>query len=295
MAPDLTKPPEKGTGIERKKSYLRRLWPRRATPDNDSPGLKPPEAGPVVMVDTGENTKVAAEVPDGQGASPAGTGNEREDSQEDGDVDRDEDEKEKEDEDEAEDDAGSHADVDTGNNSGVDSDSTEGDEASRSIPNFWEKAWNSDKVGNERRILLQRHLAKPAGPAKRSVIPAPRSSSQKAVVEGVIKGTQERMASYTARWGSGDDTTALGMARSILLSAQTVKTLLDSVVQFDPTGYSSAAWTVISFSLAVCLPRYFRLEELHIFGANQAYSHSWLETTRISWISPLNLAVTWRT
>ncbi|KAJ4415336.1 hypothetical protein N0V82_007386 [Gnomoniopsis sp. IMI 355080] len=203
------------------------------------------------MVDMKENTKVAAEVLDGQGASHTVSRNEHRGSHEDGDVDEAEVEKQRDDEDDATDDAGSHADIDTENDSGVDSDSTEGDEASRSLPNFWEKAWISDKVGDNRRSVLQQSLVKPAGSAKRSVPVAPRSSSQKAAVDGVIKNTQERMASYTARWGSADGNTTLGMGRSILLSAQTVKTLLDSVVQFDPTGYSSAAWTVISFSLTL--------------------------------------------
>lgn len=250
MAPDITNLPEKGTRNERKRSRLRRLWPRRAAPDNNSPGLKSPEAAPVVVEQMKENTKVAAEVLGGGGASPTGSGNERENSHGKGDSDRAEDDKKTEDGDDAADDTGSHADIDTGN----DSDSTEGGEALGSLPNFWEKAWNSDKVGDDRRTLLHRHLAKPAGSGKKPAPAAFGSSSQKIVVDGVIKDTQERMASYTARWGSGDDyKTTLGVARSILLSAQTVKTLLDSVVQFDPTGYSSAAWTVISISLTVCL------------------------------------------
>jgi hypothetical protein len=85
------------------------------------------------------------------------------------------------------------------------------------------------------------------------------------------------MASYTVRWGSGDDNKMiLSVAKSILLSALTVKEVLDSILQFDPTWYGSAAWSVVSFSLTVRVIVVLR----NLFNPNQVNWHSWFKTIR---------------
>jgi hypothetical protein len=108
--------------------------------------------------------------------------------------------------------------------------------ASRPLRDFWAEAWNSDEVGEERRALLK-------GKGQRR--------DSRNLVEDVVQNTQDKMASYKARWGSEDDRTALGKARSILESALIVKNLFEAGLKFDPTGYGSAAWTVLSFGLTV--------------------------------------------
>lgn len=266
MAPGITEPPEKGTRNGIMGSRLRRLWSRRVTTEGSSPGLKSPEAAPVVVVVETENTKAVTVVNGDEVISPSVSRAQNKDSHEHHDFDGADEEKGKEDEGDAADDTGSVAGIDaghdsgsdsgddTGNDTGDDSNSTNGWEASGPLPNFWEKAWSSENVGKRRQALLQGHLPKPAGSGKKPVTAASRAHSQKAVVEDVIKHTQEKMASYTARWGSSEDNkTTLSVAKSILVSAQTVKTVFDSIVQFDPTGYGSAAWTVVSLGLTVCL------------------------------------------
>lgn len=270
MAPDITESTEKGTRNRRMGSRLHRLWSRRVVLESSSPSLKSPDV--VVVVETEKTKAVAVAVANGRdGASPSSRSDERKGSHEHGGDVRADDKTSKEDKvegtDNAGDDAGDDAGMDTGNDTGNDSgrnfgdvtgndtgddsDSTNRVGASGQLPNFWEKAWNSDELGERGRILLQGNVMKSVGSGKKPPTVASRTISHKAVVEGVIKNTQERMVSYTVRWGSGDDNkTTLGVARSILLSA---KEVLDSVVQFDPTSYSSAAWAVVSFSLTVRL------------------------------------------
>jgi hypothetical protein len=149
----------------------------------------------------------------------------------------------REDNEEAIDDAGSsapppaHDEADAQEEANSDDDKDmESASASRPLRDFWAEAWNSNEVGEERRALLK---GKWQG----------RNSLK--LVEDVVQNTQDKMASYKARWGSEDDKTALGKTRSILESALTVKNLFDAGLKFDPTGYGSAAWTVLSFGLTV--------------------------------------------
>lgn len=108
------------------------------------------------------------------------------------------------------------------------------------LRDFWAEAWNSNEVGEQRRALLE---------GKKEDQKPSHATSQK-LVDGLIAKTPDKMATYTARWGS-DEKTALGRARSILVSALTVKDLIDAGLKFDPTGYGSAAWAVVSFGLTV--------------------------------------------
>lgn len=111
----------------------------------------------------------------------------------------------------------------------------------RPLRDFWAEAWNSDEVGEKRRALL--------GGKKEDQKPGQTNSRK--LVDGLIAKTPDKVASYTARWGSDAEKTALGRAKSILVSALTVKDLIDAGLKFDPTGYGSAAWTVVSFGLTV--------------------------------------------
>jgi hypothetical protein len=115
------------------------------------------------------------------------------------------------------------------------------DAGTRPLRDFWAEAWNSDEVGEQRRALLE----------GRKEGEKPGQVNSRKLVDGLIAKTPDKMASYTARWGSDAEKTALGRARSILVSALTVKDLIDNGLKFDPTGYGSAAWAVVSFGLTV--------------------------------------------
>ncbi|KAH6623897.1 hypothetical protein F5144DRAFT_584639 [Chaetomium tenue] len=111
----------------------------------------------------------------------------------------------------------------------------------RPLRDFWAEAWNSDEVGEKRRALL--------GGKKEDQKPGQTNSRK--LVDGLIAKTPDKVVSYTARWGSDAEKTALGRAKSILVSALMVKDLIDAGLKFDPTGYGSAAWTVVSFGLTL--------------------------------------------
>jgi len=121
-----------------------------------------------------------------------------------------------------------------------------GADASRPPRDFWKEAWNSDELGDTRRALLQGRsgVSKPNlkdQKADQKADQKPSRANAIKLVELVIKDTETKMISYEARWGSESGESSLGKARSILFSALTVKGVLDSTVQFDPTGYCSAA------------------------------------------------------
>lgn len=129
------------------------------------------------------------------------------------------------------------------NASAAQSDEIEGGEdletsASDPLRDLWAEAWNSEEVGEERRSLL------------RAEWEGEETNSQE-LVSGVIEHTQDKLATYEKRWGSDNEKTAAGIAKSILLSALMVKDLVDAGLKFDPTGYGSSAWAVVSFGLKV--------------------------------------------
>ncbi|KAH6846999.1 hypothetical protein B0I37DRAFT_135592 [Chaetomium sp. MPI-CAGE-AT-0009] len=125
------------------------------------------------------------------------------------------------------------------NNNQDDDEDDEEKAETRPLRDFWAEAWNSDEVGKQRRALLK----------GRKEDRKPAQANSKKLVDGLIAKTPAKVASYTARWGSDVKKTALGRARSILVSALTVKDLIDAGLKFDPTGYGSAAWAVVSFGL----------------------------------------------
>lgn len=129
-----------------------------------------------------------------------------------------------------------------------------GEDESMPPRDFWKEAWDSDELGDTRRALLRGRsgVSKPKDQkADKKADQKPSHENAVKLVGLVIKHTEDKMISYKARWGSDGNETTLGRARSILSSALTVKGVLDSTVQFDPTGYCSAAWAVVSFSLTV--------------------------------------------
>ncbi|KAK7725588.1 hypothetical protein SLS63_008043 [Diaporthe eres] len=139
-----------------------------------------------------------------------------------------------------------------------DENDADGQGADASMPprDFWKEAWDSDELGDTRRALLRGRsgVSKPKDQkADKKADQKPSHENAVKLVELVIKHTEDKMVSYKARWGSDGNETTLGKARSILSSALTVKGVLDATVQFDPTGYCSAAWAVVSFSLTLAL------------------------------------------
>ena len=70
-------------------------------------------------------------------------------------------------------------------------------------------------------------------------------------VESVMELTKSKLSVYQERWPSKSKEVAYDRSVSILKSAMAVKALGDVVVKFDPTGYASSAWAVVSFGLTV--------------------------------------------
>ncbi|KAI3318901.1 hypothetical protein HD806DRAFT_511251 [Xylariaceae sp. AK1471] len=130
----------------------------------------------------------------------------------------------------------------------IDSDDEEGNDGGKSKPghrrSLWAAALNSDEVGEKRRACLMAEW--------KDMEAADSATDSKQLVNNVIDLTQDKLKVYTKRWGDKDDKkTTPGTARSILLSALTFKDLVDSVLKFDPTGYGSSAWAVVSFGLTL--------------------------------------------
>ncbi|KAI0388315.1 hypothetical protein F5Y17DRAFT_238025 [Xylariaceae sp. FL0594] len=246
IAPQTTERPKSARSNGKAGSRLRLLWPRRATPERSSiSGLKGPDdtATPV----TATSAVLAAGKNDPPNNDDGGAG-----GTEDGDFDGREDEAKAENKEEGAD--GPH------NEKTAEDEPVSRDDAKAlgPVPNLWEIAWN--KLGTEAKDFLRPIVRKQASSTKKSSaagsMHVPQKAPQKAhaMVDSVIKNTQQRMASYRERWGSDDESTTLGQARSILVSALTIKELLDGIFRFDPTWYGSAAWAVVSFSLTVCCP-----------------------------------------
>lgn len=149
----------------------------------------------------------------------------------------------------------------------ADAESHSNTSSSDPLRDFWAEAWNSDEVGEERRNLLRDDCAE-------------EETDSQELVNGVIEHTQDKLATYTKRWGSDEEKTAAGVARSILLSALTVKDLVDAGLKFDPTGYGSSAWAVVSFGLKVGKKRVPLFLRPH---ADAKYGGSWCKMTKNAW------------
>lgn len=127
-------------------------------------------------------------------------------------------------------------------------DKDDDDAVDKSARDFWKEAWESDELGEAKRALLQGRSG--VGKSKDQ---KPSRVNSIELVGLVIENTEAKMVNYKARWGSDNGETSLRNAKSILFSALTFKDLLDNVVKFDPTGYCSAAWAVVSFGLTLAL------------------------------------------
>ncbi|GLB03575.1 hypothetical protein AtubIFM57258_008814 [Aspergillus tubingensis] len=141
--------------------------------------------------------------------------------------------------------------------------------------NLWEEAWMSVDVGDaNRKSLTQKWQDRNIN--RMGKLP-------KEYVEGVMNLTKSKLRIHQERWPSKTKGNAYDRASSILKSVMTVQALGDVVVKFDPTGYASIAWAVVSFGLtliqnnqermqriweaseylAVLLARYSRIEALY--------------------------------
>ncbi|KAI1827648.1 hypothetical protein F4861DRAFT_328758 [Xylaria intraflava] len=111
------------------------------------------------------------------------------------------------------------------------------------LRDLWAEAWESDDVGDERRTLLRGKW----GDGEVEEL----GKGPKDLINNVIALTEYKLGTYARRWGVEDNKATSGKARSILLSALTVKEIIETGFKFDPTGCGSAAWAVVSFGLKV--------------------------------------------
>jgi len=94
------------------------------------------------------------------------------------------------------------------------------------------------------------------------------SDTSVSVVEYVIQQTEEAYEDYKKKgWrvqrGKGkDEINVRDEAKKILSATLDVKSLIDSAVRSDPTGYASTAWTIVSFGLQLAQNDQDRLDML---------------------------------
>lgn len=159
--------------------------------------------------------------------------------------------------------------------------STEPESIKEPERDLWEEAWSCDSLSQTDRTRLEawkkdswkaeiedpskkiQTAPKPSGNAKGIKSPGVGDGSgqnnQAAqgqpphFVDEVILRTKEKAVKYQRRWGSESEKTIAGTARSVFLSALTMKDLIDAGLHFDPTGYGAAGWAVVSFGLKVRL------------------------------------------
>ncbi|GLA23066.1 hypothetical protein AnigIFM63326_006692 [Aspergillus niger] len=111
------------------------------------------------------------------------------------------------------------------------------------VRNLWEEAWTSVDVGDANRKRLTQKWQ------NRNINRI--GKLPKEYVEGVMELTKSKLRLHQERWPSKSKGNAYDRASSILKSIMTVQALGDVVVKFDPTGYASIAWAVVSFGLTL--------------------------------------------
>ena len=82
------------------------------------------------------------------------------------------------------------------------------------------------------------------------------STSPEDTIKHVIEQTETCYAAYQKRgwkikYGDGNEIIVRQQAKKILTSALNFKSLIDSAVAFDPSGYASKAWAIVAFSLSL--------------------------------------------
>ena len=82
------------------------------------------------------------------------------------------------------------------------------------------------------------------------------STSPEATLKHVIKQTETCYTAYQNRgwkvqYGDGKKIVIRQQMKKILTSALNFKSLIDSAVAFDPSGYASKAWAIVAFSLSL--------------------------------------------
>ncbi|KAI1172381.1 hypothetical protein F4777DRAFT_581973 [Nemania sp. FL0916] len=111
----------------------------------------------------------------------------------------------------------------------------------RSPRDLWQEAWESDDVGDERRALLE---SKWEDQGIDNSMGHPKS-----LLTSVVKLTEYKFATYKKRWGTEDNQTVSGKVKSIMISALTVKDVVDAGLKLEPTKGGLAAWAVVCFGL----------------------------------------------
>lgn len=134
------------------------------------------------------------------------------------------------------------------------------------VRDLWDEAWNSPDLPERARNLLVK-LQKSAhndfsnepstlpehDPSIQGNKPTKAGQNEEHIadisyyVQQVATMTEQKVTDYHTRWG----TQPKDKAKEILVSVLTVKTLIDAGLKFDPSGYGSAAWAVVSFGLTV--------------------------------------------
>lgn len=94
------------------------------------------------------------------------------------------------------------------------------------------------------------------------------SDTSVSVVEHIIQQTQEAYENYKRKgWrirkGKGkDEINVRDEAKKLLSGTLDVKSIIDSAVRSEPTGYASIAWTIVSFGLQLAQNEQDRLDKL---------------------------------
>lgn len=149
-------------------------------------------------------------------------------------------------------------------------DAVEGDGSlvkTRPSRDLWAQAWNSPKLSKKEKGQLANlykaleSRGRPSNAPKdnghirrqkrskengRKVL----DSMDKESVQRLIFATTRALDKHYGRYGTQDDTGILVRVLELFL---TFKALGDGLAKFDPSGYGTAAWAVVSFGLAVGL------------------------------------------
>lgn len=74
-------------------------------------------------------------------------------------------------------------------------------------------------------------------------------------MDNIMNNAQRKLEDYRKQWDehakNQDAQPGISSVSNLVTSILTVKELIDAGVKFDPTGYSSSAWAVVSFGLTV--------------------------------------------
>lgn len=133
------------------------------------------------------------------------------------------------------------------------------------VRSLWEKAMESEDLSDEERAILLEDCDD-------LVVLSTNSSGKEGIediVSDVMQKTQGALKKYKSKgWeidvGNGRKIDIKDKAMSIISSVLVLKDVIQAGLRFDPTGYGSAAWSVLtlglSVSLSLILPSRYNLE-----------------------------------